>query len=60
MVLVQSKTVTVNDPAFKAAIKDAAKTVGALPIDDIALPAIMLIGLAVGIDYSLFYIRRER
>jgi uncharacterized membrane protein YdfJ with MMPL/SSD domain len=31
-----------------------------IPIDDIALPAIMLIGLAVGIDYSLFYIRRER
>ncbi len=31
-----------------------------VPIDDIALPAIMLIGLAVGIDYSLFYIRRER
>ena len=29
-------------------------------MDDIALPAIMLIGLAVGIDYSLFYIRRER
>src|SRR4051812_18521525 len=31
-----------------------------LPMDDIALPAIMLIGLAVGVDYSLFYIRRER
>ena len=31
-----------------------------IPLDDIALPAIMLIGLAVGIDYSLFYIRRER
>ena len=31
-----------------------------MPIDDIALPAIMLIGLAVGVDYSLFYIRRER
>ena len=24
------------------------------------MPAIMLIGLAVGVDYSLFYIRRER
>jgi RND superfamily putative drug exporter len=31
-----------------------------VPMDDIALPAIMLIGLAVGIDYSLFYIRRAR
>jgi uncharacterized membrane protein YdfJ with MMPL/SSD domain len=31
-----------------------------VPMDDIALPAIMLIGLAVGIDYSLFYVRRER
>ncbi|HEY6886220.1 MAG TPA: MMPL family transporter [Solirubrobacter sp.] len=31
-----------------------------MPMDDIALPAIMLIGLAVGVDYSLFYIRRER
>ena len=31
-----------------------------LPIDDIAMPAIILIGLAVGVDYSLFYIRRER
>ena len=30
------------------------------PIDDIAMPAIILIGLAVGVDYSLFYIRRER
>ena len=31
-----------------------------LPLDNIAMPAIMLIGLAVGVDYSLFYIRRER
>jgi uncharacterized membrane protein YdfJ with MMPL/SSD domain len=31
-----------------------------MPMDDIALPAIMLIGLAVGVDYSLFYVRRER
>jgi RND superfamily putative drug exporter len=31
-----------------------------VPLDNIALPAIMLIGLAVGIDYSLFYIRRSR
>src|SRR4051794_12109952 len=31
-----------------------------VPMDEVALPAIMLIGLAVGIDYSLFYIRRAR
>jgi len=31
-----------------------------IPISDIALPAILLIGLAVGIAYSLFYIRRSR
>ena len=31
-----------------------------LPLDNIAMPAIILIGLAVGVDYSLFYIRRER
>jgi RND superfamily putative drug exporter len=31
-----------------------------MPMNDIALPAIMLIGLAVGVDYSLFYVRRER
>jgi RND superfamily putative drug exporter len=30
------------------------------PLDDIAMPAIILIGLAVGVDYSLFYVRRER
>jgi uncharacterized membrane protein YdfJ with MMPL/SSD domain len=31
-----------------------------MPMDEIALPAILLIGLAVGVDYSLFYVRRER
>ena len=31
-----------------------------MPIDDVAQAAIMLIGLAVGVDYSLFYIRRQR
>jgi uncharacterized membrane protein YdfJ with MMPL/SSD domain len=31
-----------------------------MPMSDIALPAIILIGLAVGVDYSLFYVRRER
>jgi uncharacterized membrane protein YdfJ with MMPL/SSD domain len=30
------------------------------PADDAANSAILLIGLAVGVDYSLFYIRRER
>ncbi len=30
------------------------------PLDNIAMPAIILIGLAVGVDYSLFYVRRER
>ncbi|WP_028063678.1 MMPL family transporter [Solirubrobacter soli] len=31
-----------------------------MPINDVAQAAIMLIGLAVGVDYSLFYIRRVR
>jgi uncharacterized membrane protein YdfJ with MMPL/SSD domain len=31
-----------------------------MPMDGVALPAIVLIGLAVGVDYSLFYVRRER
>src|SRR3712207_1002713 len=31
-----------------------------MPMDEVALPAIILIGLAVGVDYSLFYVRRER
>ena len=31
-----------------------------MPIDDVAQAAILLIGLAVGVDYSLFYIRRQR
>jgi RND superfamily putative drug exporter len=30
------------------------------PADDAATSVILLIGLAVGVDYSLFYIRRER
>ena len=30
------------------------------PADDAAKSVILLIGLAVGVDYSLFYIRRER
>ena len=31
-----------------------------MPMDDVAQAAILLIGLAVGVDYSLFYIRRMR
>ena len=30
------------------------------PIGDTTASVIVLIGLAVGVDYSLFYIRRER
>jgi uncharacterized membrane protein YdfJ with MMPL/SSD domain len=30
------------------------------PVDDAASSVILLIGLAVGVDYTLFYIRRER
>ena len=32
----------------------------ALPVDGSASTVLLLIGLAVGVDYSLFYIRRER
>jgi uncharacterized membrane protein YdfJ with MMPL/SSD domain len=32
----------------------------AFPIDQSAFSVMLLIGLAVGVDYSLFYIRRER
>ncbi len=31
-----------------------------LPVDDAAGSVILLIGLAVGVDYSLFYLKRER
>jgi uncharacterized membrane protein YdfJ with MMPL/SSD domain len=31
-----------------------------LPLDSNVAPLILLIGLAVGVDYSLFYMRRER
>ena len=37
-----------------------AVTSHALPIDDSAGSMILLIGLAVGVDYSLFYFRRSR
>ena len=31
-----------------------------LPVDDNLAAVILMIGLAVGVDYSLFYLRRER
>ena len=31
-----------------------------LPVDDNLPAVILLIGLAVGVDYSLFYLKRER
>ncbi len=31
-----------------------------LPSSDITAPMVLLIGMAVGVDYSLFYLRRER
>jgi RND superfamily putative drug exporter len=31
-----------------------------IPVDENAFSVILLVGLAVGVDYSLFYIRRER
>ena len=33
---------------------------GYFPVDDNLPAVILLIGLAVGVDYSLFYLRRER
>ena len=30
------------------------------PVDEAIASVILLIGMAVGVDYSLFYIRRER
>src|SRR5829696_4519492 len=32
----------------------------AFPVDESISSVILLVGLAVGVDYSLFYIRRER
>jgi uncharacterized membrane protein YdfJ with MMPL/SSD domain len=31
-----------------------------VPADDVTLQVVTLVGLAVGVDYSLFYVRRER
>ena len=43
-----------------AALGGLAMLSHALPMDDSASSLVVLIGLAVGVDYSLFYIRRER
>src|SRR5918999_144047 len=112
-VLVQSKALKTTDPAFKAAIEDATKTLDGfpevrklqspldvghsdqiskdgrsviaafvplllaltavmattglvslpsqiVPMDENVSAVVLLIGLAVGVDYSLFYLRRER
>ena len=37
-----------------------ALTSHALPVDDSAATVLLLVGLAVGVDYSLFYLRRSR
>ena len=46
--------------AFVAAFGLVLATSHIFPIDQSALSVMLLIGLAVGVDYSLFYIRRER
>jgi RND superfamily putative drug exporter len=46
--------------AFVTALGLVLITSHAFPIDMSALSVMLLIGLAVGVDYSIFYIRRER
>jgi putative drug exporter of the RND superfamily len=46
--------------AFAAATGLLAFTSRLLPVDDAAGSVMLLIGLAVGVDYSLFYLKRER
>jgi uncharacterized membrane protein YdfJ with MMPL/SSD domain len=43
-----------------AALGLVAVTSSALPVDSNLPAVVLLIGLAVGVDYSLFYLRRER
>jgi len=31
-----------------------------VPVDDAVSEVVLLVGMAVGVDYSLFYLRRER
>jgi len=46
--------------AFVGAIGAVAFTSRLMPTNQIATSVMLLIGLAVGVDYALFYIRRER
>ncbi|HEY5478527.1 MAG TPA: MMPL family transporter, partial [Gaiellaceae bacterium] len=46
--------------AVLAAIGLSAMISHVLPASDITAPMVLLIGMAVGVDYSLFYLRRER
>ncbi|MCM3883918.1 MMPL family transporter [Frankia sp. R82] len=46
--------------SFVAAIGLVAFASRAFPTDETATSVMLLIGLAVGVDYALFYIRRER
>ncbi len=46
--------------AVLAALGLVALPSGALPVDSNLSAVILMIGLAVGVDYSLFYLRRER
>jgi putative drug exporter of the RND superfamily len=46
--------------AFAAATGVLAFASTLLPVDDAAGSVMLLIGLAVGVDYSLFYLKRER
>ncbi|SQD93666.1 MULTISPECIES: MMPL family transporter [unclassified Parafrankia] len=46
--------------AFVGALGVVAFTSRLLPTDETATSVMLLIGLAVGVDYALFYIRRER
>ncbi len=46
--------------AVMAAIGLLAPLSQVFPVDESAASVILLIGLAVGVDYSLFYLRRER
>ncbi|MBL7501358.1 MMPL family transporter [Frankia sp. CNm7] len=46
--------------AFVGALGVVAFTSRLMPTNEIATSVMLLIGLAVGVDYALFYIRRER
>jgi uncharacterized membrane protein YdfJ with MMPL/SSD domain len=46
--------------AFAAALGLLAFASHLFPVDDAANSVMLLIGLAVGVDYSLFYLKRER